>query len=168
MSIHHLDCFRFLFGDPESVYVSARTDPRTQFPHRDGIVLYILEYANGMRASAWDDVWAGPAREGAAADFYIKWRVEGTDGLAQGTIGWPGYPNAVPSTIEFTTAGNPGRLDRSRVERGLVSRRVSGHHGRVAGQPDGASRNPPSAGVKTSARWRWWTPVTGRWTSIVR
>ena len=108
MSIHHLDCFRFLFGDPEYVYASTRTDPRTSFSHRDGIVLYILEYANGFRASAWDDVWAGPAREGAASDCYIKWRVEGTRGLAQGSIGWPGYPNAVPSTIEYSTIGNPG------------------------------------------------------------
>ncbi len=108
MSIHHLDCFRYLFGDPEFVYASARTDPRTQFPHRDGIVLYILEYANGLRASSWDDVWTGPAREGAASDNYIKWRVEGTDGLAQGTIGWPGYPNAVPSTIRFATKRQPG------------------------------------------------------------
>lgn len=108
MSIHHLDCFRFLFGDPESVYVSARTDPRTEFKHRDGIVLYILEYANGLRASSWDDVWAGPVREGAAGDCYIKWRVEGTEGLAQGTIGWPGYPNAVASTIEFSTKRQPG------------------------------------------------------------
>jgi len=103
MSIHHLDCFRFLFGDPESVFVSARTDPRTTFEHRDGIVLYILEYASGLRAAAWDDVWAGPAREGAAPDTYIKWRVEGTEGLAQGTIGWPSYPNVTPSTIDFTT-----------------------------------------------------------------
>ncbi|HWD98136.1 MAG TPA: Gfo/Idh/MocA family oxidoreductase, partial [Bryobacteraceae bacterium] len=55
MSIHHLDCFRYLFGDPASVYVSVRTDPRTKFPHHDGICLYILEYANGFRASAWDD-----------------------------------------------------------------------------------------------------------------
>jgi predicted dehydrogenase len=108
MSIHHLDVFRFLFGDPECVYVSARTDPRTTFPHRDGIALYILEYASGFRASAWDDVWAGPAREGAAPDIYIKWRVEGTDGLAQGTIGWPGYPNAIPSTIRFATKQQPG------------------------------------------------------------
>ena len=108
MSIHHLDCFRYLFGDPEFVFASARSDPRTTFPHRDGIVLYILEYANGMRASSWDDVWAGPAREGAAADTYIKWRVEGTDGLAEGTIGWPGYPNAVPSTIRFATKRQPG------------------------------------------------------------
>ncbi|MFN7992350.1 MAG: Gfo/Idh/MocA family oxidoreductase [Bryobacteraceae bacterium] len=114
MSIHHLDTFRFLFGDPESVYCSARTDPRTGFPHRDGIVLYILEYANGFRATAWDDVWAGPAREGAAADNYIKWRVEGTDGTAQGTIGWPEYPNAAPSTIDFTTKLEPGCWFRPR------------------------------------------------------
>ncbi len=108
MGIHHLDCFRFLFGDPESVYTSARTDPRTKFPHRDGIVLTILEYANGFRATLWDDVWAGPAREGAASDSYIKWRVEGTEGMAWGTIGWPAYPNAQPSTIEFTTKQQPG------------------------------------------------------------
>lgn len=108
MGIHHLDCFRFLFGDPESVFVSARTDPRTQFAHRDGICLYILEYANGFRAAGWDDVWAGPAREGGAPDTYIKWRVEGTEGLAQGTIGWPSYPNAAPSTIDFTTTREPG------------------------------------------------------------
>jgi predicted dehydrogenase len=108
MSIHHLDVFRFLFGDPESVYVSARTDPRTSFQHRDGVVLYILEYANGFRASGWDDVWAGPAREGAASSIYIKWRVEGTDGVAEGTIGWPGYPNAVPSTIRYASKRNFG------------------------------------------------------------
>src|SRR5262249_16957347 len=103
-----LDVFRFLFGNPASVYVSARTDPRAKFSHRDGIVLYILEYAGGLRASSWDDVWAGPAREGAASDIYIKWRVEGTEGLAQGTIGWPGYPNTVPSTIQFSTVRQPG------------------------------------------------------------
>jgi len=108
MSIHHLDSFRFLFGDPESVYVSARPDPRTTLSHRDGIVLYILEYANGFRATSWDDVWAGPAREGGAPDCYVKWRVEGTDGMAQGTIGWPSYPNVTPSTIDFTTKLQPG------------------------------------------------------------
>lgn len=50
-----------------------------------------------------DDVWAGPAREGAAEDLGIRWRVEGTTGLARGTIGWPHYPKRVPSTIDFTT-----------------------------------------------------------------
>ncbi|MCX6625865.1 MAG: gfo/Idh/MocA family oxidoreductase, partial [Acidobacteria bacterium] len=108
MSIHHLDSFRYLFGDPKYIYASARTDPRTKFAHRDGIVLYIREYANGLRCSAWDDVWTGPAREGGAPDNYIKWRVEGLDGEAWGTIGWPAYPNAEPSTINFTTKLQPG------------------------------------------------------------
>jgi predicted dehydrogenase len=107
MSIHHLDCYRFLFGEAERVYASVRVDPRTGFPHRDGIVLYILEYASGLRAAAWDDVWTGPAREGTASDICIKWRVEGAEGMAKGTIGWPAYPCRVPSTIDFTTQQQP-------------------------------------------------------------
>ncbi len=103
MSIHHIDSFRYLFGDPHSIYVSARRDPRTQFAHEDGICLYILEYANGFRATAWDDVWVGPQNERDDLSPYIKWRVEGTGGLAEGTIGWPAYPNRQPSTITFST-----------------------------------------------------------------
>ena len=110
MSIHHLDSFRFLFGDPERVYASIRPDPRTakKFAHEDGICLYILEYANGFRAMSCDDVWAGPALEGAEGDTYIRWRVEGTDGMARGTIGWPTYPARTPSTLDFTTRHQPG------------------------------------------------------------
>ncbi len=105
MSIHHLDAFRFLFGDPVRVFASVREDPRTarQFAHRDGICLYILEYSNGLRAAAWDDVWSGPALEGAAGDIAIRWRVEGLEGMARGTIGWPRYPKRVPSTLDYTT-----------------------------------------------------------------
>ena len=108
MSIHHLDAFRFLFGEPESVYASARTDPRADFAHSDGIVLYVLEYAGGLRAAAWDDVYAGPVLEGAAADNYVRWRVEGTEGMARGAIGWPAWPNVVPSTVDFTLRSQPG------------------------------------------------------------
>lgn len=116
MSIHHLDCFRYLFGDPERVYASVRKDPRTaqKFKHEDGISLYILEYENGFRASAWDDVWAGPCREGAESDIYINWRVEGTEGLAKGTIGWPSYPTPTPSTLDFTTVQHPGQWFKPR------------------------------------------------------
>jgi predicted dehydrogenase len=110
MSIHHLDAFRYLFGDPQRVFASVRPDPRTaaKFKHKDGICLYILEYANGFRAAAWDDVWAGPALEGAEPDISIRWRVEGLDGMARGTIGWPDYPNPTPSTMDFTTRQRPG------------------------------------------------------------
>jgi predicted dehydrogenase len=108
MSIHHLDVFRFLFGDPEAIFVSARPDPRTAFAHRDGIVLAVLEWASGLRASTWDDVWAGPVREGMAGDTGIAWRVEGTEGVAQGTIGWPAYPERRPSTLSFASRRHPG------------------------------------------------------------
>lgn len=105
MSIHHLDTFRYWFGDPVRVFASVRTDPRTtqRFAHTDGIALYILEYESGLRASSCDDVWAGPSKEGAAADIGIKWRVEGTTGLARGTIGWPAYPERQPSTLDYST-----------------------------------------------------------------
>jgi predicted dehydrogenase len=108
MSIHHLDTFRYWFGTPERVFASMRSDPRTPFKHADGINLYILEYENGCRASAWDDVWTGPAREGSESDIYIRWRVEGTEGLARGTIGWPSYPARTPSTLDFSTKQQAG------------------------------------------------------------
>lgn len=107
MSVHHLDCFRYLFGDPESIFVSARQDPRTRFPHQDGICLYILEYRDGLRASAWDDVWTGPRSTEDNLKPYIKWRVDGTEGVAEGSIGWPNYPNHAPSTLTFTTTWQP-------------------------------------------------------------
>lgn len=106
MSIHHLDTFRYWFGDPIRVFASVRPDPRTTFPHEDGICLYILEYANGLRATSCDDVWAGPAKEGAAADIGIRWRIEGTTGMAVGTIGWPKYPERTPSTLDYTTTAS--------------------------------------------------------------
>lgn len=114
MSIHHLDTLRYWLGDPVRILASTRPDPRTRFEHADGINLYILEFANGARASSWDDVWAGPAREGAAADIRIGWRVEGTEGLAIGSVGWPGWPERVPSTIDYATTREPGVWHRPR------------------------------------------------------
>jgi predicted dehydrogenase len=110
MSIHHLDTLRYWLGEPERVFASVTPDPRTsgKFAHRDGIALYVLEFPGGARASSWDDVWSGPAREGSASDIGIRWRVEGTDGLARGTIGWPGYPARVPSTLDYSTVKDAG------------------------------------------------------------
>jgi len=114
MSIHHLDAFRYWLGEPERVLASARRDPRTEFPHTDGINLYVLEFRGGARAAAWDDVWAGPAREGAAAEIAIRWRFEGTEGLAVGTIGWPAWPDRAPSTIDYSTIRDRGAWHRPR------------------------------------------------------
>src|SRR5947207_2980722 len=107
ISIHHLATLRYWLGTPDRVLASTRPDPRTRFPHRDGINLYILEYDSGCRAASWDDVWTGPVREGCAGDIFIRWRVEGTEGLARGTIGWPSYPARTPSTLDYSTRRQP-------------------------------------------------------------
>jgi hypothetical protein len=107
MSIHHLDCFRYWFGDPEGIYCSVRTDPRTKFPHTDGICTYILEYASGLRCVGIDDTWTGPAKEGCPSDLRIQWRIEGTNGLAMGDIGWCKDPYTTPSTIRYAAIGDP-------------------------------------------------------------
>ena len=105
MSIHHLDTFRLWFGTPERVLASVRPDPRTlkHFPHQDGICMTILEYASGLRCLSLDDVWAGPAREGAEEDLSVRFRIEGTAGMALGEVGWPAWPEHKPSTLDYTT-----------------------------------------------------------------
>jgi predicted dehydrogenase len=106
MSIHHLDCLRFWFGDPLRIYCSTRTDPRTRFPHTDGICTYTLEYADMNRCVGIDDVWTGPAREGCPGDISIRYRIEGTNGLAMGDIGWCKDPYTSPSTLRYARKGD--------------------------------------------------------------
>ncbi|MCP5520209.1 MAG: Gfo/Idh/MocA family oxidoreductase [Verrucomicrobiales bacterium] len=106
MSIHHLDCFRLWFGDPERIFCSVRSDPRTPFPHEDGIATYILEYTSGLRCVGLDDTWTGPAREGCPGDIRIEWRIEGLDGLAMGEIGWCRDPYTTPSRIRYASQGD--------------------------------------------------------------
>jgi predicted dehydrogenase len=106
MSIHHLDCLHHWHGDPEAIYCSTRPDPRTTFPHQDGICTSILEYADGFRATIIDDVWTGPAHEGCPADIGIEFRIEGTKGLAIGNIGWCLDPYTSPSTLRHAAIGD--------------------------------------------------------------
>jgi predicted dehydrogenase len=109
MSIHHLDVFRFLFGDPERILCSVRPDPSHDFPHKDGMAFYILEWENDFRAVSIDNchTWA---------DHRIEWRVEGTEGIAKGTIGWPDYPAGSPSTITWTTRALDGAWETPKWE----------------------------------------------------
>jgi predicted dehydrogenase len=103
MGIHHLDVLRFLFSDPGEIYSAARPDPRTTFRHTDGITVSTLKWPSGLIAVSMEDVWSGPREEGFESDIYIKWRVEGTEGVAQGTIGWPDYPAGSPSTLRYAS-----------------------------------------------------------------
>ncbi|MEI6139611.1 MAG: Gfo/Idh/MocA family oxidoreductase [Mariniphaga sp.] len=116
MGIHHVDSFRYLFGDPERITAVTRKDPRTKFKHLDGISQYTFQYSDGLMATSLDDVWAWPG-EGTEKDIYIKWRVEGLDGMAWGTIGWPKYPEPTPSTMEFTSRQFPGEWIRPKWDK---------------------------------------------------
>jgi predicted dehydrogenase len=129
MSIHHLDTFRYWFGSPERVLASTRTDPRTKFAHHDGINLYILEYNSGLRASSWDDVWAGPCREGAQPDIGIRWRVEGTEGMAPRHDRLAELSRADSKHTRLHDQPRAWFLVPTTLAGGLVSRRLWRNHG---------------------------------------
>jgi predicted dehydrogenase len=105
MSVHHLDVLRFLFGEVREVSSVARTDPRTAFAHQDGLVATTLRFESGLLAVSLEDVWAGPRGEGFEDDQHIRWRVEGTEGVAKGTIGWP---TGAPSTLSYASRTTTG------------------------------------------------------------
>ena len=105
MSVHHLDALRFLFGDPDEVTSLTRPDPRTKFAHTDGIVMSTLRFPSGLLAVSLEDVWSGPRAEGYEDDQHIDWRVEGTEGVAKGTIGWP---TGAPSTLSYASQKSTG------------------------------------------------------------
>jgi len=106
MSVHHLDALRFLFGEPEEVTAVTRPDPRTAFAHRDGLVATTLRFPSGLLALSLEDVWAGPRGADFQDDPHIRWRVEGTEGVARGTIGWPtGEPSTLAYASRLTTNG---------------------------------------------------------------
>ena len=48
---------------------------------------------------------AGQAR-GCPGDIYIRWRIEGANGLAIGEIGWCKDPYTSPSSIRFASTGD--------------------------------------------------------------
>lgn len=105
MSVHHLDMLRFLFGEPEEITSICRKDPRTTFAHEDGIVVSTLKFGNGVMALSLEDVWSGPREKGYEDDIFIAWRVEGTQGVAKGTIGWA---DGKPSTLTYNSTQTTG------------------------------------------------------------
>lgn len=109
MAVHHLDIFRYLFGEPEKITAVCRTDPRTKFPHKDGITQYTYQYKDGMMATSLDDVW-NSTEEPVAENNYINWRVEGTEGYAFGDFGWhkrEGFPG---SSLHLACKAYPGEI----------------------------------------------------------
>jgi predicted dehydrogenase len=105
MSVHHLDVLRFLFGDPNEITTITRKDPRTKFKHSDGITISTLRFPSGVLALSVEDVWSGPRQEGYKDDQQINWRVDGTEGVAKGAIGWP---TGAASTLTYASTKTTG------------------------------------------------------------
>ncbi|TIM08141.1 MAG: Gfo/Idh/MocA family oxidoreductase, partial [Mesorhizobium sp.] len=105
MSVHHLDVLRFLFGDPDEITTLTRKDPRTRFDHSDGITVSTLRFPSGVLAVSLEDVWSGPRQDGYKDDQHINWRVDGTKGVAKGTIGWP---TGSASTLTYASTETTG------------------------------------------------------------
>jgi predicted dehydrogenase len=105
MAVHHLDVLRFLFGDPDEITTLTRKDPRTKFKHSDGITVSTLRFPSGVLALSVEDVWSGPRQEGYKDDQHINWRVDGTEGVAKGTVGWP---TGAASTLTYASAKTTG------------------------------------------------------------
>jgi predicted dehydrogenase len=105
MSVHHLDIMRFLFGDPDEITTLTRKDPRTRFDHSDGITISTMKFPSGVMAVSLEDVWSGPRQDGYKDDQHITWRVEGAEGVARGTIGWP---TGAASTLSYASARTTG------------------------------------------------------------
>lgn len=109
LSVHHLDIYRFLYGEPESVYAAAggfgmaelhaAAAAEYEVEKLKGLrfigeilATYILKYPDGFIAAGIDDGF------NPSEDKHMLWRVEGTEGVAKGTIGWP---RATSDTIEY-------------------------------------------------------------------
>jgi predicted dehydrogenase len=82
MSVHHIDQTRLLFGDPSEVSACARKIPGQEH-FGETIAQTTLRYDDGFWATSFDDGvnWS--------SDFGITYRIQGTDAVILGEIGWP-------------------------------------------------------------------------------
>ena len=97
MSIHHLDQFRYLFGEPLEITAHLTTYPGQPWAG-ESIALYVLRYESGLLATGFDDGFPW------TRDWSEHYRIEGLEGIARGRIGWTdqGF-----STLEYTSAQVP-------------------------------------------------------------
>ncbi len=102
-SIHYLDLLRFLFGDPALV-TSRHTKHPTQQAKGETKTVTVWEYESGLQ------ILIAVCHFDWSPGFYSLFRVLGTDGLIEGTIGTNyDYPDGRNDTIKCTSRSNPER-----------------------------------------------------------
>ena len=102
-SIHYLDSLRFLFGDPILV-TSRHTKHPTQKSRGETKTITVWEYTNGLQ------ILIAVCHFDWSPGLYSLFRVLGTEGLIEGTIGTNyDYPEGRSDTITFTSRTQPER-----------------------------------------------------------
>jgi len=95
-SIHYLDALRFLFGDPALV-TSRHTRHPAQKAKGETKTITVWEYTNGLQ------ILIAICHFDWSPGLYSLFRVLGTEGLIEGTIGTNyDYPDGRNDTIKFT------------------------------------------------------------------
>ena len=96
-SIHYLDSLRYLFGDPKLVTSRHAKHPSQQIKGETKTIT-TWEYANGLQ------ILIAICHFDWSPGLYSLFRVLGTDGLIEGTIGTNfDYPDGRSDTIKFTS-----------------------------------------------------------------
>jgi len=102
-SIHYLDSLRFLFGNPALV-TSRHTKHPAQQARGETKTITTWEYANGLQ------ILIAICHFDWSPGLYSLFRVLGTDGLIEGTIGTNyDYPDGRSDTLKFTSRTQPER-----------------------------------------------------------
>ena len=102
-SIHYLDSLRFLFGNP-SLVTSRHTKHPAQQATGETKTITVWDYENGLQ------ILIALCHFDWSPGLYSVFRVLGTDGLIEGTIGTNyDYPDGRNDTIQFTSRSRPER-----------------------------------------------------------
>ncbi|MGZ9165339.1 MAG: Gfo/Idh/MocA family protein [Anaerolineales bacterium] len=102
-SIHYLDSLRFLFGDPSFV-TSRHTKNPTQQAKGETKTITVWDYESGLQ------ILIAVCHFDWSPGLYSLFRMLGTDGLIEGTIGTNyDYPDGRNDTIQFTSRSKPER-----------------------------------------------------------
>ena len=133
MSIHHLDAFRFLFGDPESITTTVRSNPDSE-DEVDEMAVYTLAYP-GRPARGRDRQHLRHPRPGNR----VAGRRQRGDGRGDGRLDGP--PMGEPQHPALHRRRAARRRDRTALDRTLVPGRVLGDDGR--GSAGGRERRHP-------------------------
>jgi len=102
-SIHYLDALRFLFGDPALV-TSRHTRNPSQPARGETKTITVWEYATSLQ------ILIAICHYDWSPGLYSLFRVLGTEGLIEGTIGTNyDYPHGRSDTLKFTSRSASGR-----------------------------------------------------------